>query len=193
MLSIMGTSPDTGGQLLTDLDLAGAAFAGLTAGIRPGQMTDPTPCPDVDVQGLVDHLIEGSYYFAGLLTGGHAGVAAGQAEGPGAAFREAAAQMRDAFSGPGVLDKTFDSPIGAASGAFFARVRIIELVGHGWDLARATGQSMELFPDDLCERTLAMSREVYADRTRARLADRQPVPDDAPAADKLAAFLGRAP
>jgi hypothetical protein len=52
---------------------------------------------------------------------------------------------------------------------------------------------MKLFPGDLCERTLAMSYEVYAGRTRARLADEQPMADDAPAADRLAAFLGRKP
>lgn len=109
------------------------------------------------------------------------------------AFCAAADQMRAAFAAPEVLDKTFDAPIGTASGTFFAKVRIIELIAHGWDLARATGQSMHVFPDDLCERALAMSREVYADRTRGRFGDEQPVSADAAAADRLAAFLGRTP
>jgi uncharacterized protein (TIGR03086 family) len=179
--------------LLTDLDLANAAFAAVTAGISPKQMTAPTPCTNINVRALVEHLVEGSSYFASLIAGRQEPVAVDQTEDLVSALRAAAAAMRGAFAVPGVLGETFDSPIGAASGAFFAKVRIIELVAHGWDLARATGQSMDIFSDDLCERALAMAHEVYADRTRGRFADEQSVPEGAPAVDKLAAFLGRTP
>lgn len=189
----MGTDPDADWQLLADLDLANASFATLVAGISREQMTAPTPCAGVDVRALVEHLIEGSSYFANLLAERRDPVTLDRTEDLASAFRTVAAQMQVAFTVPGVLDKMFDSPIGAASGVFLAKVRIIELVMHGWDLARATGQSVDIFPDDLCERTLAMSHEVYADRTRGRFGDEQAVPEDAPAVDKLAAFLGRTP
>ncbi len=47
-------------QLLADLGRAGMAFAQLVDAIAPGQLAEPTPCPDVNVRMLVEHLIEGS-------------------------------------------------------------------------------------------------------------------------------------
>jgi uncharacterized protein (TIGR03086 family) len=74
-------------------------------------------------------------------------------------------------------------------------VRIVELLGHGWDLARATGQPAG-YPDGLVERTLAQARHGLADRPDgpgAPFAAEVPVPAGAPAIDRLAGFLGRQP
>ncbi|MDP9370240.1 MAG: hypothetical protein M3Q03_18535 [Chloroflexota bacterium] len=68
-----------------------------------------------------------------------------------------------------------------------------ELLIHGWDLARATGQRTDLAPD-LAERSLGSWRAWFGDRPRGAsgLFDpEQPVPEGAGAADRLAAFLGR--
>jgi uncharacterized protein (TIGR03086 family) len=180
-------------QLLADLGRASTVFAQLVDAVAPDQLAGPTPCPDVDVRMLVEHLIEGSRYFANLVTGSPTPAGAHPAEPLPAAFRAAAAQLLTAFSAPGILTRMFESPIGRASGAELADIRLIELVTHGWDLARATGQSMTAFPADLCERTLMIARELYADRTGGRFGAPQPVSDTAPAADRLAAFLGRLP
>jgi uncharacterized protein (TIGR03086 family) len=69
-----------------------------------------------------------------------------------------------------------------------------ELLIHGWDLARATGQPADL-PEDLAEGALSMWRTRLADRPREGMpfAAPQPVADDAPAIDRLAAYLGRQP
>jgi uncharacterized protein (TIGR03086 family) len=178
-------------QLLADLDRATTAFAQIAEAVGPGQLTAPTPCPDVNVRMLIEHLIDGSWYFADLLTGSAASVRAHPAGSLPAAFRSAAARMLTAFAAPGVLAQDFESPIGRASGAQLAKVRLIELVAHGWDLARATGQSLTAFPADLSERTLMIAHELYSDRTPGRFGAPQPVSGTAPAADKLAAFLGR--
>jgi uncharacterized protein (TIGR03086 family) len=178
-------------QLLADLGRAATAFAQLIEAVAPDQLAEPTPCPDVNVRTLIEHLTEGSFYFADLVTGSSAPAPAHPTEPLPAAFKAAATQLLTAFSHPGILTRMFDSPIGRASGAELADVRLIELVTHGWDLARATGQSMNAFPADLCERTLTIARELYADRTRGRFGAPQPVSDTAPAADRLAAFLGR--
>jgi uncharacterized protein (TIGR03086 family) len=178
-------------QLLADLGRASTAFAQLVDAIAPGQLAGPTPCPDVNVRMLVEHLIEGSGYFANLVTGSPAPARAHPTEPLPAAFRAAATQLLTAFSAPGILTQMFESPIGRASGAELADVRLIELVTHGWDLAHATDQPMSAFPADLCERTLMIAREFYADRTRGRFGAPRPVSDTAPAADRLAAFLGR--
>jgi uncharacterized protein (TIGR03086 family) len=71
-------------------------------------------------------------------------------------------------------------------------LRITEVLVHGWDLARATGQPAT-FPDDLAEQELAFSRAKLADipSDRSPFAPPQPVAEDAPAIDRLAACLGR--
>jgi uncharacterized protein (TIGR03086 family) len=65
-------------------------------------------------------------------------------------------------------------------------------VVHAWDLAKATGQDTDFAPDH-CEAALAMSRHRMANMDRANMPfkDEAPVPADAPAADRLAGFLGR--
>ncbi len=57
-----------------------------------------------------------------------------------AAYRQAAAGLREAFAAPGVLESVYTAPLGTAPGAVLAHVRIVELLTHGWDLAWATGQ-----------------------------------------------------
>jgi len=69
----------------------------------------------------------------------------------------------------------------------------VEVLVHGWDLARATGQPTA-FPDDVAERALARSRRRLTARpqgTGAPFAAEVQVPHDAPAVDRLAGFLGR--
>lgn len=191
MLGGMSAHPEADReQLLADLDRATAAFAQLVDATGPEWLTAPTPCPDVDVRTLIEHLIDGSWFFAELLTGSADTERAKTPDSLPAAFLAASGQMLTAFAAPGRLDLDFDSPVGRSSGTRLAKVRLIELVGHGWDLASATGRPMTAFPADLCERTLAIARELFTDQ-RARFGPPQPVPETAIAADKLAAFLGR--
>ena len=70
---------------------------------------------------------------------------------------------------------------------------IIELLSHGWDLAKATGQGTDLAPD-VAEDTLAVVRSWYRDQPRGpgnAFGPEQPVAVGASAADRLAAYLGR--
>jgi uncharacterized protein (TIGR03086 family) len=68
------------------------------------------------------------------------------------------------------------------------------LLIHGWDLARAIGRPPEL-PEDLAQGALVLWQTRLADRPRERMpfGVPEPVADDAPAIDRLAAFLGRKP
>lgn len=177
-----------------DLDQAIAAFGKLVQGVSPDQLTAATPCTELDVRALLSHVIEGSRFFAALLRGQPrpAPLPDVPAAGFGPAFAAAAADMREAFAGPGVLEQTFTAPFGTLPGAALIHVRIVELLAHGWDLARATGQPTDRLPAAPAERELAFSRRLMpADRTGMRFAAEQPVPDGAPAPDRLAGFLGR--
>ena len=108
------------------------------------------------------------------------------------AYTASADAMMASLDEPGVLGRMVTMPFGEMPVAGLAGFRFVDLIVHAWDLAKATGQDTDLAPD-LCEAALAMSRQRMADMDRANLPfkDEVPVPTDAPAADRLAGFLGR--
>lgn len=181
--------------ILSDLDRSLAAAETIVAGIKDDQWTAPTPCTELDVRGVLNHLIRGNLLFAAIIAEeprpepgtDHLG------DDPLAAFGEAAARLRTAFGAPGALEEIYTAPFGTGPGAVLAHVRVVEILTHGWDLARATGQPAG-FPDDVAERALAGTRRALSERPqgpRAPFAAEVPVPPDAPAVDRLAGFLGR--
>ncbi len=170
-----------------------SAVGHLIAGIRDDQWSAPTPCTDWTVHDLVNHLVGVNRVFAVLLSGqappdrgaGHLG------DNPVGAYRDSGVALQAAFDQPGVLERTYHGPLGAASGAERLHLRIADLLAHGWDLARATGQPAEL-PEDLAEQALAFTRAQLSTVPRTgRFGPAQTVAGDAPAIDRLVAFLGR--
>jgi len=110
---------------------------------------------------------------------------------PAGAYRRSAEELHAAAMRPGVLERSQATPLGVATGADRLQWRVVDLLVHGWDLVQATGIAIEL-PDDLVERTLAIVRAELPSQPRGgRFADPQPIGDDAPAIDRLAAFTGR--
>ena len=181
---------------LGDLTAAIAATETIVAGIAAGQWGAPTPCTGVDVRALVNHLVAGNLGFVSLVYGtprpdGDADLLGAE---PAEAFRTAAASLTTALGSPGMLDRTYPLPFGQVPGLGLIEIRLIEHLGHGWDLARATRQPAP-FPDDLAERGLAVARRQLENRTagvRAPFGAEVEVSSDAPAIDRLAGFLGRA-
>lgn len=73
-------------------------------------------------------------------------------------------------------------------------MHVVESLVHGWDLAEATGQPSDIDPD-LCAVAWDNVQGV-TDELRGAGRPFRPaigVPDDAPAADRLVAWLGRQP
>ena len=186
-----------------DLARAISATGDLIARVTADQWSNPTPCTDLDVRALVNHLVFGKKVFTGILNGeppippadmprlravDHLG------DDALAAHRDAGAALLAAFGRPGTLERLFAAPIGHVPGMAVLRLRVTEELVHGWDIAKATGQPTRL-PEDLAEVGLAFSREQLgrAVSRTGRFGEAQPVPDSAPAIDRLAAFLGRAP
>jgi uncharacterized protein (TIGR03086 family) len=178
---------------LSDLNAAIAGVQRIVARIRADQWERPTPCDGVDVRGLVNHLVAGNLAFASLVTGTEPPVrdADHLGDDPFFAFRASADQLVAALRAPDLDTRTYALPFGEVPGAALAGIRITECLGHGWDLARATGQVPD-FADDVAARGLAEARNQLRDRSPGPFAPEQPVPDGAPAIDRLAAFLGRA-
>jgi uncharacterized protein (TIGR03086 family) len=145
------------------------------------------------VRRLVDHLIGMNRVFTALLSDQSPPPrpTADHEDDPVGAYRDSAARLLAAFEQPGVLERDYRGPLGAASGAERLQIRLYDLLAHGWDLAQATGQPVEL-PDDVAEQSLAFVRIQLTEKARpGRFGPAQIVAETAPAIERLVAFLGR--
>lgn len=148
-----------------------------------------TPCPQWNLGELVDHLIGSLNRFATALDvppGNERPASAAEA------YREVAVRVATAFGAPGALEREVRVPIGAVPAAMGLQLLSVEVIAHGWDIARASGQRPG-FDDADIESAIAFSRSAFAKipKERQPFAAPQPVPDGAPAADRLAGLLGR--
>lgn len=160
-------------------------------------MTLPTPSDEWDVRTLINHLVLGNTWSADVVRTGNAPRPSGDAIGdrsPLDAYQESWQAASEAFAEPGALGRTVQMPFGEMPAAGLAMFRFNDLLSHAWDLAKATGQNTDL-PPELCEAALAMSRQRLegVDREHLPFKDEVPVPPDAPAADRLAGYLGKQP
>jgi uncharacterized protein (TIGR03086 family) len=155
----------------------------LISGIAPNQWSDPTPCAEWNVRALVEHVVAGNARFAAALSG-----QAGTPDG----YADSVERVLAAFRAPGVLERIVEVPFGRVPGMVALHLRITDVMVHGWDIARATGQQAE-YPEHVVEQSLAFSLAALpAVRSdRSPFAPPQPVDDDAPVLDRLAACLGR--
>ncbi|ACV77235.1 TIGR03086 family metal-binding protein [Nakamurella multipartita] len=194
---------NSAGVVVDELRQACAGMQTLVDGVRPAQWGAPTPCSEWDARALLNHVVFGNRSFTSIL---HGDPAPPQeqirtmrdrdylGDDPAAAWRDSADGLLAAFTGPEVLGREFRSPLGPLPGAGLARLRITETLVHGWDLARATGQSAP-FPQEIVEATLSFTRRQLSDgsvRSALPFAAEQPAAADAPPLDQLAALLGRA-
>ncbi|HEY0805355.1 MAG TPA: TIGR03086 family metal-binding protein [Pseudonocardiaceae bacterium] len=163
----------------------------LVAAVRSDQWDAPTPCTDWTVRDLLNHVAGGNRMFAAALRG-EPRPAPQPADDLVTAVRDSTKDVVAAFRLPGVLAREVTVPFGTVPGAVALHLRITEILVHGWDLARATGQPVR-FPADIIEQELAFTRGAIAGvpPERRPFAPEQSVADDAPALDRLAALLGR--
>lgn len=171
------------------LGLYERALAGtgrIVSGVREEHLDAPTPCSDFDVRALLAHMV-------GFLEVVAAGGLDGAVHGPGRSYATAGRAALSALSAPGALDLTWRLRVGEVPGTITLGIALIEAVVHGWDLARATGQPATVDPA-AAEAALAFGRTIMVPQLRERaFAPAVPVPPDAPAGDRLLAFLGRQP
>ncbi|MGH9125133.1 MAG: TIGR03086 family metal-binding protein [Acidimicrobiales bacterium] len=185
-------NPDPIDQLATALACTGTVIDAISA----DQWRSPTLCTDWNVTELVEHLATGNAGFEAALR--HQDPTPPATDGradtdPAIRYRQSIAGLVDAFSAPGVMDRLMTVPFGTVPGAVAANLRLTEVLVHGWDLAQATGHPISAFPEYLAEAALAFTRGSLGaiPPGRSPFAPPQPVADDAPAIDRLAACLGR--
>ncbi len=178
------------------LDSVLATVQPLVAAVGSDQWDAATPCPGWDVRTLLGHLVGGNHLYAAALAGQDGPARGADVLGPDpcGAYRDSAAAVVAAFRAPGALDRPVTVPFGTVPAEMALHLRIVEVLTHGWDLARATGRTVS-FPDDVVEQEIAFSRRALPmiPPERAPFAPSRPVPDDAAPLDRLVALLGRDP
>lgn len=186
-----------GPDLLTVLDRTYAVTAPAVDAIADGDLTRSTPCSEWDVAAVLRHLVGsiGGLASAAARTAPGAPPSTASAADARAAYHAAVEASRAAWSAPGALEGNVLLPVGAEVPAAAAiGINVFDVLVHGWDLDRALGRSTQR-PDDLAEVAIGFARMVVAPemRTVVGFAAEVEVPADAPAIDRLVAFLGRRP
>ncbi|HKA97415.1 MAG TPA: TIGR03086 family metal-binding protein [Streptosporangiaceae bacterium] len=155
MVQIDGVRPRSPGDQKRNLHLLSRAddgFAQRLALVRRGQWAAQTPCTEWDVRALVNHVVSANCRYTMLLHGATTDeVEATRAvdhlgDDPVASFAATAAELKAAFGEPGAMARTACHWAGARTGAQLLEMRVLDIAGHTWDLARAIGAGESLDP-----------------------------------------------
>lgn len=173
-----------------------AKGARLVENVPPDHLGAPTPCTDFDVKALLDHIVGWLRSFAASANEREATEDPGTytTDGHAAAYREAADDLVAGWRAHGT-ERSVRFATAEMPGAAVLAMTLIEQVTHLCDLAIATGQEVP-FTDEEVETALGHARANLPDEFRGEgkmFADVVPVPDDAPAVDRLLGFMGRRP
>jgi uncharacterized protein (TIGR03086 family) len=184
-----------------DLGPQTRVIARLALAVRDDQLAAPTPCPDLAVRHLLGHLLGLSVAFrdAGRkdlgVTTDTSPDSAGPDIGPG--WREELPKVLDelaeAWRAPGARSGMTRAGGLDLPGEVAAAVAVDELVIHGWDLARATGQDYAPDPAAL-QASHDFLLAAVDDPDRGQIfGPVVPVPADAPLLDRAIGLSGRDP
>jgi uncharacterized protein (TIGR03086 family) len=170
--------------------------------VKPDQLTAPTPCPDWDVRALVNHLMFWSAFRSELAARKESAPAddplteetdfTADDDWPGTMANQLDKAVA-AWAEPGALDGNTGLAGGSMPAKMIAMMMVGELVVHGWDLARATGQRISSDPATLAtahEMATAMGEQG---RQMGAFGAEVEVPEGAPMLDKILGLSGRDP
>ena|SRR5690349_5697816 len=152
-------------------------------------LSRPTPCAGYTVGDVGEHLVRSMVLLAS--------VAAGQVDGPIAGTLDTrVAVTAEAALGAWRL-RGLDGPVAVGRSVLPASLAVeiipLELLVHGWDVARATGRHIDV-PADVAGYVLDRARDLITEDKRGRsFAAKVPAGPDATVLDRLIAFTGRGP
>jgi uncharacterized protein (TIGR03086 family) len=190
---------------MAQLDLHPAAdrMARLLAAVPDGALAGPTPCADTALDVLIDHV--GGFAKA-FTAAAKKDLGALTSSPPVASTPELEPGWRDRIAGDlSSIADAWDSPdawdgmtqVGGVDlpGEVAGRVVLDELVVHGWDIARATGQPFDCDDGELreIEGTVSSFRSGNTGEIPGLFGPVVPVPDDAPLLDRIVGLTGRDP
>lgn len=188
---------------MIDLKPACLRMIDVLAGVADDQLRSLTPCTEYTVGDLIDHVDGAAAGFTAL-----AYTAVGDQRGTDVGRTPAAANLGDGWrkyvaEHVRELGAAWDAPAawqGSTSAAgvkltneLWGKIALTEMVVHGWDIAKATGQPFEL-PEDTLRACLDHVAEFVPNAPVDGLwGPPVQVPTDAPLLNRVVATTGRTP
>ena len=171
----------------------------VTNAAKTANTTAETPCPDWDLRPLLNHTILWTSYSAERRAYGESVAEELMSKDftaePGyvQAYQAQIDKAVDAWSKPEAWAGDRNVMGSATPAADIAAMLIMEMVLHGWDVAKASGQDYRC--DDAVARNVLETVQAQGDMFRQYqgFAAIVPVPDDATAFDRALALSGRDP
>ena len=176
-----------------------AQAARVVGGVPEGRLDAPTPCTEWDLRTLLNHTILWTAYSAERRAYGQsvdeelmkkdftadAGFRQGYADQIGKAV--------NAWSDPAAWERQLNMMGNPTPAAEIGAMLIMEMVLHGWDVAKATGQQYDC--DDAVAAMVLQTVQAQAELFRQYhgFADEVPLPDVVSAFDRALALSGRDP
>ena len=178
-----------------NLARAFASTRNVLEGMNDVDLDGSTPCASWKVRDLVNHIVGGARLFGEAAETGTADGSDATDYCAGdllATFDAAVSRAVAAFGAPGTQEKILKLPFGEFPGSAFMQLATSDTFTHGWDLAKATGQSTDLDPE-LAEQLLAAGGipDAFRGDEPMPFGAQQEAPAGATAADRYAAYLGR--
>ena len=194
------------GRCMDAVDLGPPArhLSDVVRNVRADQLGARTPCDESTVADLLDHVGGVARGFAAAAAKNLGALTATPPAPDGSRLTDGWREeipthlvaLARAWTNPAAWEGM--TRVGGVElpGAVAGRIALNEVVLHGWDLARATGQPYRQEPDSLeaCKAALsAMYPEDDLARREGIFAPPVAVPPDAPQLDRVVAFSGRDP
>jgi uncharacterized protein (TIGR03086 family) len=180
------------------------AFERKVGAVRPEQWSNQSPCEAWDARDVVEHVV----VMHGVMlrpVNREPRAAPSVEDDPVRAFKSARADLEAVLDDPELAGRECDTPNGRMTVAQqIDEVVSDDLVLHGWDLARATGQDDGMEPDDV-ERLWAITTAIPSElmeryRTPGAFGPgvevygpEVEVAAEAPLQDRLLGLIGRDP
>ena len=189
---------------MVELGPAAQRMAALIEGLPDELLGGPTPCPEYTLGDLVDHVRLLTLAFTAAAqkdtTGMTSGRAPGDASRLGDDWRDQIphdlAALAEAWRDPAAWRGMTKAGGIDLPGELAGIIALDELVVHGWDVARASGQDFDEDRESLEAVHGFVKQSAGAGQEASRdglFGPEVPVPDDAPLLDRIIGLTGRDP
>ena len=178
-------------------DRALQATRAVVAAVGDDMWHQPTPCDGWDVRTVVNHVVSGNWWVAELVGGRTIDEVGDRYDGdvlgddPLGAWDASAEAACAAFREPGAMERPVAVSYGPVPGEVYAGHRLIDVLIHGWDIAKGAGGDTRLDPElvEACWEVVEPQKDMLAGS--GAFGSGVSVPEDADPQTRLLAVLGR--
>lgn len=177
---------------------AGEKVGEYITGIKHDQWEEISDCSDWTVRQLVNHIVSENLWLPEMLEGKTIEEVGNKYEGdvlgryPLEVFEKSKKAADESLEAPGVLEKTVHLSYGDNPARVYIGHRVIDLVIHGWDILKSTGQPDELDPE-LVEAVVELVKpDLSGFQGSGYFGTAVEVSEDEPLQTQLLGWLGRA-